>query len=124
MKSLEPYAYVLLRVLGGLLILCHGADRLFEWPEGYSYNVYDRYICGPILLIGGALLTIGLFTRLAAWLCAGMVLAQYLIHHDSGLPFSNGGERWILFLAAFALIACKGGGRLSLDREREDRKKG
>src|SRR5690606_30153986 len=100
-------------------------DRLFGWPESYSYNVYDRYICGPILLLAGALLTVGLFTRLAAWLGAGMALAQYLIKHDSGdLPFCNGGERWILFLAAFALIACKGGGRLSLDREREDRKKG
>ena len=125
MKSFEPYAYVLLRVLAGFLILFHGLDRLFEWPVGYSYNAYDRYIVGPIVLVGGAMLILGLFTRLAAFLCGAMVMGLYIIENarDDVLPFINRGEAHVLFLAAFLFIAAKGGGRLSFDRSRENQAK-
>ena len=88
---------------------------------GYGYDTYDRHIIGPIVLVGGAMIFIGLFTRLAAFLCGAMVTALYIIERsDDLLPFVNRGEADVLFLAAFTLIAAKGGGRLSFDRSREN----
>jgi putative oxidoreductase len=74
---------------------------------------------GIIELVGGALVTVGLFTRLAAFICAGeMAVAYFMGHMARGgfFPSLNGGDAAILFCFVFLYLAAAGPGPLALSR--------
>ena len=73
-----------------------------------------------IEIIAGALLTVGLFTRVAAFVASGeMAIAYFLGHAPQGFwPEVNGGSEAILYSFVFLYIALAGGGAWSIDAAR------
>ena len=79
MAPLDKYLYVALRVSIGLLIMFRGSQKIFGWPlpQLTFMPEYNTYIAGPIQLIGGACIVIGLMTRWCAFVCGGLMLFAY-----------------------------------------------
>jgi putative oxidoreductase len=115
----EPHFYALMRIVTGFLFLFHGAEILFGIPVGTPGEApaYVIYVAGPIELVGGILVMIGLFTRPAAFLCSGlMAVAYWLVHsHRALLPIQNAGEPAALYAFVFLYIAARGSGIWSAD---------
>ena len=94
----QPQLHALLRIVAGLLFLEHGTAKLFGFPlfpEGMPQPLPTLILASAILeLVLGFLITIGLFTRLAAFIAAGeMAVAYFMAHFSKGFwPIANGGE--------------------------------
>jgi len=75
------------------------------------------WFAGMIELIAGALLLLGLFTRIAAFILSGeMAFAHFIGHAPKGFyPLTNGGESAVLFCFIFLCLAAAEGGAWSLD---------
>lgn len=120
LERYEAQTYALLRIVTGLLFLWHGSQKLFGFPAAAREGTPDwiTFGAGPIELVGGVLVMIGLFTRPAALICSGaMAVAYWLAHGMRDLfPLNNGGELAALYCFAFLFIACRGGGIWSFDR--------
>ena len=73
---------------------------------------------GPIELVGGFLLLVGLFTRPVAFVLAGdMAVAYFMAHAPRGFfPLLNGGELAIVYCFVFLYFWLAGAGEWSLDR--------
>jgi|SRR5581483_651862 len=127
MNFLDPYAPALrsvLRIIAGLLFLHFGLAKIFhfplvpafatvaptDWPEGYA---------GLIELVTGALLTLGLFSRIAAFLASGeMALGYFLVHFPRNFfPAINGGTAAILFAFVFLYLAAAGPGPWAVNQK-------
>ncbi|MGH7229977.1 MAG: DoxX family protein [Nitrospiraceae bacterium] len=123
MQPFQSQAYALLRTVAGLLLLWHGTQKLFGFP-GTPPDVppFVTYIAGPIELIGGLLVAIGLFAGWAAFLCSGLMAAAYwMVHGPQGLfPIQNGGELAALYCFVFLFIAARGSGVWSVDAARSE----
>jgi putative oxidoreductase len=116
--SFNSASYALMRGAAGFLFLWHGVQKLFGFPsEMTGAPAFIINIAGPIELIGGALVMIGLFTRPAAFLCSGLMAAAYWIAHGMKalLPIQNGGELAVLYCFVFLFISTQGGGLWSVD---------
>jgi putative oxidoreductase len=127
MRPFESQAYAAFRIVTGLLFVWHGTEKLFGFPEAMPPGVpaFIPYVGGPIELIGGVLVMIGLFTTWAAFLCSGEMAVAYWLGHGLGLngPFSifpvvNHGELAILYCFAFLFISARGAGIWSVDGTR------
>jgi len=122
MKPYEKETYAAMRIVTGLLFLWHGTQKLFEFPNKISGGApaYVTYIAGPIELVGGVLVMIGLYTRWAAFVCSGLMAAAYWMAHGSqGLfPILNRGELAALYCFVFLFIAARGPGIWSVDERR------
>lgn len=118
LKAYDAETYAAMRIVTGFLMLWHGVQKLFGFPEFNEMPVWIRYIAGPIELGGGLLVMIGLFTRPAAFLTSGQMAAAYFIGHASGglLPIQNGGELAALYCFVFLHIATRGAGKWGVDR--------
>jgi len=83
MKSYDAQSYALLRIFTGFLFLWHGSQKLLGFPGDAPTEApaFIVYVAGPIELVGGMLVLVGLFTRWAAFLCSGlMAVAYWLVH--------------------------------------------
>ena len=121
MKAFNPQAYALMRVVVGLLFLWHGTQKLFAFPaDPPPIPAFVTYIAGPIELVGGLLVMIGLFTGWAAFLSSGLMAAAYwMVHGTKALfPLVNGGELAALYCFVFLFIASQGSGIWSVDAAR------
>jgi len=127
LKNCQPQTYATLRIFAGFLFLWHGTQKLlgFPLPTPEGAPSFILYIAGPIELIGGTLIMLGLFTRPVAFLASGLMAFAYFIGHvfrpveDPGvwhylLPLVNRGEAAVLFCFVFLYIAAKGNGICSL----------
>jgi putative oxidoreductase len=118
-ERFSPMALSLLRFVAGLLFLEHGLSKLAGWPQsGHSPEFLTLlWFAGCIEAIGGALVTVGLFTRIAAIIMSGeMAFAYFMAHNPRGVfPIINLGDAAILFCFVFLYIACAGPGPWSLD---------
>ncbi|MBS0471511.1 MAG: DoxX family protein [Proteobacteria bacterium] len=124
----QPQLLSVLRIVCGLLFLDHGLQKLFGFPPLTAELKYAMANgMGPILLaagaielVGGILLTLGLFTRLTAFVCSGEMAIAYWIGHvgrtHSLFPALNGGDAAILYCFIFLFIAAAGPGPLALSR--------
>lgn len=123
MSRFESQIYALMRIITGFLFLWHGSQKLFAYPavSAHSPPAYIVYIAGPIELIGGILVMIGLLTRPAAFLCSGLAAFAYWIAHGtkSFFPLLNHGELAALYCFVFLFIAAKGAGIWSIDHLRK-----
>ncbi len=126
MTFMEPYGpqtYALLRIVTGLLFLWHGTQKLFGFPKDPSpeSSAFVIYVAGPIELVGGLLVMLGLFTRPAAFLCSGLMAAAYWMAHGFNhvFPMLNGGELAALYCFLFLLISAHGAGIWSVEGARE-----
>lgn len=119
MWSYNSQVYSLMRIVAGFLFLWHGSQKLLGFPDPMPAGVpaFIIYIAGPIELIGGALVMIGLFTRPAAFLCSGLMAVAYWMAHGMKalFPIQNGGELAALYCFVFLFISTQGSGLWSVD---------
>ncbi|WP_447979988.1 DoxX family protein [Candidatus Nitrospira bockiana] len=121
LKPFQPQAYALMRIVAGLLFLWHGTQKLFGFPGSPPpVPPFVTYIAGPIELIGGLLVAIGLFAGWAAFFCSGLMAAAYWMAHGTQalFPIINGGELAALYCFVFLFIAAHGSGIWSVDAAR------
>ncbi|MBI3516330.1 MAG: DoxX family protein [Proteobacteria bacterium] len=115
----RPQMLSILRIVVALLFLEHGTVKLFGFPGPGPANLTTLlYAAALIELIGGALVTVGLFTRLAAFIMSGEMAFAYFISHAprNVYPILNAGDGAILYCFIFLYIAVAGAGAWSLDR--------
>lgn len=126
----QPQLLGLLRIVAGLLFLAHGLVKLFGFPPGAMPGQQEPalellFIAGIIELVAGALITLGLFTRPAAFIAAGeMAVAYWMMHAPrSFYPVENQGEAAILYCFLFLYLAAAGPGAFSIDGGRGRRRR-
>jgi putative oxidoreductase len=124
LDKLKPVALLLLRIALGVIFMFHGYPKLFENPHGagqmfqhLGFPSYFAYIAGVFEVFGGALLILGLFTRIAGLLLAiEMTVALVRVHIPQGpiTQVKNYEFPLALGTAAFVL-ATVGAGMISVD---------
>ena len=130
LNALSPLAEPLVRATAGLMLVPHGAQKLFGWFGGYGVEATGQFfaaklglpasfalLAGLIEFVGGICLAIGLGTRVAAGLIAGMMaVAIVSVHIPAGYFWMTGGYEYPLMwgLVAFAFVL-RGSGRYSVD---------
>ena len=114
----ESRVYALLRIVGGFLFLCHGAQKIFGVLGGSQAQLISLMgLAGIIELVGGLLIMLGLFASYAAFVCSGQMAVAYLMAHarQGFWPIENKGELAALYAFLFLYIAAKGSGIWSID---------
>jgi putative oxidoreductase len=118
----QPQLLALLRIVVGLLFLEHGLSKFFGFPVPFPVHPLPPLLvaAGAIEVAAGALVTLGLFTRLAAFIASGeMAIAYWTQHFPKGpWPAANMGEGAILFCFIFLYLAAAGPGAWSVDGAR------
>lgn len=119
MTRFAAETHALLRIVAGFLFLWHGSQKLLGIPGGVPAQAppFVLYIAGPIELVGGILVMIGLFTRWAAFISSGLMAAAYWMAHGTKalLPVQNQGELAALYCFVFLFFAAAGPGKWSVD---------
>src|SRR4051794_2008609 len=121
----------LLRMVVGLLLAGHGAQKLFGWYDGHGLEQTGKMfhglgyrpgkvfaaIAGLSEFGGGLLFALGLFTPLAAAAIIGVMFnAVMAVHLEKGPWITAGGYEYNLVLAGVATAtAFMGAGALSFD---------
>jgi len=120
-SQLGPILLSVLRIVAGLLLLEHGAIKLLGFPPGSPMPMPPAFtllwFAGLIELVGGGLIALGLFTRSAAFICAGeMAFAYFIGHAPHGFfPANNMGDAAILYCFIFLYLSAAGPGPWSVD---------
>jgi len=116
----QPQLLAILRIVAALLLLEHGLMKLFHFPAPQVPGPLPPMLLAAAIieLVTGVLMTIGLFTRLAAFIASGEMAVTYFIGHfpKSFWPGINMGDAAILFCFIFLYMVFAGGGAWSLDR--------
>ena len=116
----------ILRIVTGLMMMQHGAQKLFGWlggvdGQGATPPLMSLFgLAGVIEFFVAGLFVIGLFTRPVAFLLAGHMAAAYFMGHASGglFPVLNQGELAALYSFVFLYFSAAGPGRFSVDGAR------
>jgi len=115
----QPAALSLFRFITGLLLFQYGVAKIFKFPVVPMFADLPPLItaAGTIELVFGALLMIGLFTRIVAFILSGeMAFAYFIGHFPRGFfPLLNNGTAAILFCFACLYLSTSGGGPWSVD---------
>jgi putative oxidoreductase len=122
----EPWAYLLLRVVAGAMLIAHGWPKLMAGPAAIATNVMVRrgiepaYVvaCIAIFLeiVGAVCIIIGLLTRPFAALLVIEFLIIVKSHLNAGWGVGGGGAEFaFLWLIALIYILVRGGGPYSVD---------
>lgn len=122
---------LVLRLVVGLIVAAHGAQKLFAWWGGPGINGWTAgltrmrlrppglwaWISALAEFGGGLLLVLGLLSPLGSFAIAGaMLVAVALVHWPRGFWNAKGGYEFNLsILAAVAALALTGPGAVSLD---------
>ena len=134
MNSLNRFAdpfYCITRLIVGLMFASHGGQLVLGMFGGMP-GVDNAWlqVGGWIHLVGGFLIAFGLLTRLAAFLCSGMMAVAYFKFHvaaaatlsakffpisSAGPQVSNKGELAIFYCWFFLFVVFYGPGRWSID---------
>lgn len=117
----SPRLLSVLRIMAGLLFMCHGGQKLFNCPPSdppMNFAMFSLpWISGILEFFGGLLIVLGLFTRPVAFILSGqMAVAYFMVHAKGGFwPILNHGELAVLYCFVFLYFAAAGPGPLSLD---------
>ena len=122
---------LLLRLVPGLLMMAHGAQKLLGWFGGYGLTGTGGFLEGLGFrpgrvfaataslseIVGGALVALGLFGPVGpALIVSVMIVAAVVAHWKNGLFAQNGGiEVPLLYAVAVTALAFTGPGAWSLD---------
>jgi putative oxidoreductase len=122
---------LVLRLVLGLFIAAHGAQKLFGWFGGHGLHATGEFmvhlgfhpgrafatLAAATELASGVLVTLGLLGPIGpALMISVMIVAIGTVHWKSGLFAANNGiELPLLFAAGAFALALTGPGRLSLD---------
>src|SRR4051794_40845504 len=108
----QPQLLAILRIVTGLLFLEHAFSKFLGFPVPFPVHPLTRLLvaAGVIECAAGVLITVGLFTRLAAFIASGeMAVAYFKMHFAHGFwPLANKGEAAILFCFIFLYLAAAG----------------
>lgn len=125
----ENTGKLILRLMLGILILTHGISKLtngVDWiggaltasglPEFFKYGVYLGEVIAPALLI------LGFYTRIGAWLIAvNMLFAIGLAHWGEVFALDQNGalaiEKQYLFMFSAIALALIGPGRFAINQK-------
>lgn len=116
-ERMAPQAYALMRIVFGLIFMMYGLQK-FGMLGGEAVPLASMYGAAAIIeVVGGLLIAIGLFTRVAAFVASGeMAFAYFIEHQPQGpLPVQNMGVEAVLFCFAFLYVAARGAGIWSAD---------
>jgi putative oxidoreductase len=119
---MQPFGALVLRLALGLSMVVHGYQKVIPYGSlqhfahtvaGLGLPYWLGYISAFAEFLGGALLILGLLTRLSAFLIAvNMLVAFFTVGIHQGFGIYN----YILALAAMAIMLLfYGGGALALD---------
>ncbi len=119
----EPFAYAFIRLCTGAILLSHGVYRTFFESSaaelGYLAHLPVSVI-GVFEIVGGALIALGLLTRLVAllfaleWLCAALAVR---VPPGASWFMLGATPHYPAMVAAFCFaFLLRGGGYYSLDR--------
>ena len=122
-RTLEPYARSVLRIVVGFTFSLHGMQKLLGFFGGMGGNGAIApagsliWFAGVLEFAGGLLVMLGLFTSPVAFvLCGEMAVAFFKVHAPHGfLPIVNHGEPAVLYCFVFLYLWTAGAGPLSLD---------
>jgi putative oxidoreductase len=123
MRRYEEVTLAVLRVVAGLMLAQHGAQKLLgvltppDQPARTLETFSRSWFAGVLELTLGPLLALGLGTRVVAFILSGeMAFAYFLAHAKNGFwPILNRGELAALYCFVFLYLSSRGGGRYSLD---------
>ena len=118
LQRFESPIYAVLRVVAGLLFVCHGLQKVFGMFGSSGGHLPPLMLAaGWIEIVGGLLIALGLFTSIAAFISSGeMAVAYFMAHAPHGaLPIVNKGELAVLYCFVFLYIAARGTGPYGLD---------
>jgi putative oxidoreductase len=121
LNAWAPRVLSLLRIVAALLYLEHGLMKLVHFPAaqpGAPDPLPPLLLAAAIIeVVGGGLMAVGLFTRLAAFVCSGqMAVAYFMSHAPQGFyPALNMGEPAVLYCFVFFYLIFAGPGPWSLD---------
>jgi putative oxidoreductase len=107
----EPWSYLLLRIVVGLLFACHGAQKLFGVLGFHRVPLLSELgAAGVIEFFGGLLIAAGVAVTPVAFICSGeMAVAFFRAHWPKGFwPIQNGGEFAVLYCLVFLYISTRG----------------
>ncbi len=131
MQTQAGWGVAIMRVVTGIVFMGHGAPKLgitgdgglestsaFLGSLGIPAPVLAATVLATLEFGGGALLIVGLLTRVwAAGLAFAMLIAITMVHLSNGM-FGQGGYQWALLLMACSLaLMIDGAGKASLDRK-------
>jgi len=121
MSKWAPYLQSVARVIFGFLILRHGMEQVFGYPEA-SDSVLRSYqgVVEVVAVPSAILLMLGLFTRPVSGLLSALYFVAFVVGPlQRGLYTNrNGGDPILLSAFFFLYLAAAGGGAWSLDRLR------
>jgi putative oxidoreductase len=130
-RGAAGYAPLVVRVLAGLIMVAHGWQKLQGGPDNFGQVLAQLgvplpelmgYVVTFVELIGGILLIVGLFSRVAALLLTiNLVGAILLVKVNIGLlsPADGSGvgaELDLALIAGFLVVLLAGPGSLSVDQ--------
>lgn len=127
MSTSANAALLILRIALGATMLLHGIQKLTTTGIGgvqemlAGMGVPLAKVAGAALpfveIVAGALLIVGLFTRVAAALLAVVSLgAMFTVHFTAGFFAQDGGYEFVLVLALLGIaLVLTGGGRWAAD---------
>jgi putative oxidoreductase len=123
--------WLIMRIVFGILMAGHGAQKLFGWLGGYGVSGTGGFfeslgfrpgqlfatLVGAAEFLGGLLIVLGLFGPIGpALILPVMVVALITVHLSHGLfAATNGIEVPLLYSAAAVALALAGPGAYSLD---------
>jgi putative oxidoreductase len=132
--SLDRVAHLswpMVRIITGLLLIPHGAQKLFGWFGGHGLAATGQFfesalgmspgilwagLAGSVEFFAGFALVLGLLTRPAALAAAVLLVVALTVHIPAGFFWTDGGIEYPLMWAVLALaIFLRGGGAYSLD---------
>jgi putative oxidoreductase len=122
-ERFAPHAQGLLRIAAALMFLQHGTAKLFGYPHVEMFDGLKLFsvlgVGGVIELVGGALLLVGLYTRVVAFILSGEMAVAYFGFHAMGAfwPIHNKGELAALYCFVFLFFAAAGPGKFAIDRD-------
>jgi putative oxidoreductase len=123
--GLQPYGYPVMRFAAGATLIPHGWAKLFGplaatiathifTPWGFPAPLALAYFIGVLEVVGGAMLALGLFTRIIA---AMLVVEFAVITFAVLLPQGFGRYEFsLVMLVMYIGILMRGSDRCSLDR--------
>lgn len=96
--------------------LAHFSDKVGTFPDPLRLGQEASLILVILAeVVGALLLTVGLFTRLAAAVLVVDMFVAFLMVHKSELSGQGNGELAFLYLAGYVILVIAGGGLFSLD---------
>lgn len=124
----------IVRVVTGVIMLAHGAQKLFEFgiagvTQGFAgMGVPMPTIVAPLVAVlefaGGIALILGVLTRFVSFaLAIDMIAALFIVHLANGFFLPNGYEFVLILIATTTALVIAGAGAFSVDQAIANRRR-